>query len=108
MKKKLAKMRLNKQEFCLLGARCSFVLLIVSLAFQVVLTNEYATKGNEMVSLQEQARTLDRDVSLLKLESSGASSLAHIEQKAHELGFEEYDEQLTVISSSQFVALSDY
>lgn len=108
MRNKLVKIKLNKQRVCVVGARCSLVLLIVSLTLQVVITNEYATRGNEMVVLQEKEHVLKRDLSFLKLKLSEASSLTHIEQKAYKLGFQEYDEPIAVIGSSQFAVISDY
>jgi len=108
MKKKLAKLLKNKQTLCIVGARCSFVLLVVSLVFQVVVTNAYATKGNEMVTFQKRSETLGKDISLLNLELAQASSMSRIEDSAKKLGFVEYKDPIAVISSSKFAAVSEY
>ena len=108
MKTKLVKLTKNKQKLCIFCVRCSFMLLVVSLVSQVVVTNAYATKGSEMAILQESADDLSRDISLLHLDLAGVSSMAHMEQRAKEIGFVEYTDSIAVISSSKFAVVSEY
>ncbi|OGC47153.1 hypothetical protein A2886_00715 [candidate division WWE3 bacterium RIFCSPHIGHO2_01_FULL_42_13] len=104
MKLKLPKIKTNKANLLKLSTKLSFFLLILSLTAQVVITNKYAVKGNEMAALLNRQETLEREVSSLKLEISRISSLALIEEHAYALGFQEYNQPMAVISSAQFAA----
>lgn len=84
--------------------RVSFFLLCVSLTAQIVITNKYAVKGGEMAALLTQQENLEEEISELKLQISKASSLAYIATQAQEMGFQEYNQSMAVISSSQFAA----
>ena len=104
MKLKLPKIKTNKINLLLLGAKISFFLLTISLTAQVIITNKYAVKGNEMAALLNSQGSLEREVSFLRLQISKASSLAYIESQALQQGFQEYNQPMAVISSSQFAA----
>ena len=97
---------MNRDKIASVGAKGSFCLLLISLTLQVAITNKYAIKGGEMVSLQGEQFSLEKDVSLLRLSISEVSSLALIEERAEKFGFVEYNEPMAVISSSQFAAVS--
>ena len=107
-KMKLPKIKIEKESICSFCAKGSFLMLVGSLALQVSVTNKYAVKGPEMVALIKQEQVLQKEVSLIKLEVSEVSSMAYIEARAAELGFDEYDLPVAAITPSQFAALTDY
>lgn len=104
---KLPRIKIEKNKFTSFCAKGSFVMLVGSLALQVAVTNKYAVKGSEMVSLMDQEQQLQKEISLLRLEVSEVSSMAYIETRAAELGFTEYNSQVAAIGSPQFAALTE-
>lgn len=80
------------------------VLFVLTLTLQVALTNKFAVKGIEMESIFQRREVLARDVSNLELELSKISAMGNLESKATELGFVDYESQISVISSSSYAA----
>jgi len=99
------KTKLSKNKICGIFAKTGFVCFAVSLILQVIITNKYAIKGNEMNRLKETKHELERQISLVTLEIVDSSSLASVEVKAKELGFVEHTVPIEIVGSSQFAAI---
>ena len=108
MKIKMPQVQKNKAKTAVFCMRLSFILLVLSLATQMFITNKFAVKGDEMAATLHQKEELQREVSLLELEIAEVASLATVETRAQELGFVEYNQPMAVISSSQFAALANF
>ena len=85
-------------------ALLTFLILVASIIFQVSITNKFAVKGSEMVSLKNQKSSLEKEVSLLQLRASELGSMSKIENEARQLGFVEYNQSVSVITTQQFAA----
>lgn len=78
---------------------CSLVLLVVSFAAQLYVSNRLAVKGKEMVALTQKHAQLQKELSEMKLQASENSSLAYIEQRAYEQGLVPNTQSVLTIST---------
>lgn len=97
--------KLNFTKTCL---KCSFLLLVVSLSLQVAVTNTFAIKGEEMLTVENTKRDLEKSISILKLEIAKISSFSNIESVAVALGFEAYNDNIKTIGSASFAAVPEF
>lgn len=78
----------------------SLFLFVGSLFAQIFVTNDVAVKGKEIVELDAQRTALEKDISIMQLESSKLSSLKTIQERAYELGFRSNDSYANLINDS--------
>lgn len=86
----------------------SFVFAFATLAVQVVVTNRFAVKGNELAQLITEKDTLEKNVSRLELNKATQSSLAVLDSRARQLGFVEATEHVTPIKPSTVASLTKF
>lgn len=98
------KTKLNKEKVCKSAFFMAVICFAASIFAQVVISNKFAIKGSEFMVLKDQKEQLKKENSQLKLAISKESSLAQLEERALNLGFTEYSEEIAVISSPQFAA----
>ena len=84
----------------------SLITLIVSLSFQIYISNATALKGKDFQHLYERKEALEKEIAYLQYEDAQLSSLNYIEQRAGELGFQEMSEPLLPIKLPTLASLS--
>lgn len=99
---------MKKQNFTKTCLKISFLTLVVSLSLQVAITNRFAIKGEEMLALEDTKVTLEKEISVLRLEIAEISSFNSIENKALALGFEAYNDNIKTIEPASFAAVSEF
>lgn len=94
---------LTKYKYCFIA---SLIIFILSLAFQVYISNSTALKGKDFQELYARKLELEKEIAYLEFEESQLSSLSYIEQTASDLGFREMTEPLSPIKPPSLASLN--
>ncbi|HLB51761.1 hypothetical protein A3F07_01030 [candidate division WWE3 bacterium RIFCSPHIGHO2_12_FULL_38_15] len=89
----------------------NIILFIISLIFQLVVSNATGLKGEELAALEKGKTQLQKEISELEYQSYNLSSLVLIEKKANEQGFEKIKEAIAALpklSDSQVAVVTTY
>ena len=89
----------------------NIVLFLLSLVFQLIVSNATGLKGEELAKLEKEKSLLQKQVSDLEYQSFSLSSLALVEQRAYALGFEKIKESIAALpkqSDSQVAVLTTF
>lgn len=98
----------NSKTVCKYIARLSVFMFFISVLLQIYASNKTGIKGSEIVDLNSRRDRLEREISDIQLEISRVSSFALVENKAKRLGFEKFDGEVGVISSTPFAAATSF
>ncbi|MCA9308137.1 hypothetical protein KC980_01365 [candidate division WWE3 bacterium] len=77
----------------------SFFLTVLSFFSQVFISNTYAAKSTEMRELLAAKQALSRDIDAINLDIIKYSSIAYVNAKALDLGFERPTKEFKVLQS---------
>lgn len=96
--------KLRERHSCKYIFRLTLAIFIVSLGFQLFISNKYAVKGMEMLKLKNRKDVLASEILNMQLEASSISSLMYVEEKAKELGFVELEGEINLIDTPHVAA----
>lgn len=81
-------------------------IFVVSLSFQVYISNSTALKSKDFQEFYQKKTSLEKEIAYLQFEESQLSSLSYVEQRAKEMGFQDMTEPLLPITPPSLASLN--